>query len=73
MPRRERLSLVLSSREKAAVEHLAEMEGGLSLAALVRRLIRKEAKDQKLWTEGQGQDRAQEAQTTGAAQERVEA
>lgn len=69
MPRMERLSLVLSSREKAAVEHLAEMEGGLSQAALVRRLIRQAAKDQGLWPRAQG--RLEEAQTVDIARERV--
>lgn len=45
----ERLGLALSPEEKSVLEHLAEMEGGLSQAALVRRLIRAEARKRGLW------------------------
>lgn len=69
--RTEQFGLVLLPSEKVALERLAEVEGGLSQAALVRRLIRQAAKDQGLWTEGQGQGRAQEVQTTGVARDRA--
>jgi hypothetical protein len=46
--RRERLSLVLTSAEKSLVEQLAEVEGGLSLAATIRRLIRQAARQHGL-------------------------
>jgi hypothetical protein len=49
MQRTERLGIVLSEREKAAVVRLAEVEGGLSQAALVRRLIRQAARSRGLW------------------------
>jgi hypothetical protein len=39
-----RLGLVLTDWEKAAVVRLAEKEGGLSQAAMIRRLIHAEAK-----------------------------
>jgi len=45
----ERFGLSLSPRERQALRHLAEVEGGLSQAALVRRLIRAEAKTRGLW------------------------
>ncbi len=49
MDRSERLGLVLSPREKDAVRRLSEVEGGLSQATLVRRLIRREARRLGLW------------------------
>lgn len=49
MEKTERFGLVLSPREKTAVERLAELEGGLSKAALMRRLIRREAHERGLW------------------------
>ena len=49
MHRVTRFGLVLSQAEKAAVQRLAEAEGGLSQAALVRRLIRLEAIRRNLW------------------------
>jgi len=49
MERRKRFGLVLSLREKAVLEQLAELGGGLSEAALVRRLIRNEARKHGLW------------------------
>lgn len=56
MQKTKRLGLVLTPTEKAAVAQLAEMEGGLSQSALVRRLIRKEAKDQGLWPTQEAQN-----------------
>ena len=50
MGRCERLGLTLTAREKLAVKRLADLEGGLSLAALVRRLVRREAQRQGLWS-----------------------
>jgi len=44
-----RLGLVLDPEEKAAVTKLAELEGGLSYAALIRRLIREAASKHGLW------------------------
>jgi hypothetical protein len=52
MQKSERLGLVLTPPEKAAVLRLAEVEGGLSQAALIRRLIRQEAKKRGLWPPG---------------------
>jgi len=45
----ERFGLVLTQSEKIVVTQLAEQEGGLSQAALVRRLIRKAAFERGLW------------------------
>ena len=53
MRRSQRLGFLLSEREKAALRRLAEAEGGLSQAALVRGLIRAEAKRRRLWREAQ--------------------
>lgn len=44
-----RFGLVISPKEKAAVERLAEVEGGLSQAALIRLLVRKAAHLRGLW------------------------
>ena len=49
MHKSERLGLLLTPEEKSAAEQLAEAEGGLSLAAIVRRLIRKAAREHGLW------------------------
>ena len=43
MKKTERLGLVLTVSEKRLVARLAEMEGGLSQSALIRRLILKAA------------------------------
>jgi len=53
MRKSERLGFVLSPREKSALRYLAEMEGGLSQSALLRRLIRAEAQRRGLWPEEQ--------------------
>jgi len=53
MRKSERLGFVLSRREKSALRYLAEMEGGLSQSALLRRLIRAEAQRRGLWPEEQ--------------------
>lgn len=47
--RTERLGLTLNRHEKIAVKRLAEIEGGLSLSALMRRLIRRAAIERDLW------------------------
>ena len=44
-----RLALVLTPAEKTAVVKMAEVEGGLSQAALVRRLIRNAAQEHGIW------------------------
>lgn len=49
MAKTEYLGLLVSRQEKDVVRKLAEIEGGLSLAALVRRLIRQAAKTHGLW------------------------
>ena len=49
MRKSERLGLVLTPREKAAVAALAEAKGGLSMSAFIRYLIRREAKANDLW------------------------
>ncbi len=41
-----RFGFVLTEGEKRSLERLAEIEGGLSEAALLRRLIRRAAKEQ---------------------------
>ena len=45
---KERLGMVLRYRDKAVVKRLAELEGE-SIACVVRRLTRKEAKRRGLW------------------------
>jgi len=49
MPKTERLGVALTPLDKEAVRRLADAEGGLSAAALVRRLIRQEAQRRGLW------------------------
>lgn len=47
--RNKRIGLVLLDSEKLALEKLAEIEGGLSQAAVLRRLLRKAAKERGVW------------------------
>ena len=49
MQKTKRFGLVLTQSEKIVVSLLAEHEGGLSQAALIRRLIRKAAHERGLW------------------------
>jgi len=49
MAKSEYLGLLVTPQEKDMVRKLAEAEGGLSQAALVRRLIRQAAKMHGLW------------------------
>lgn len=49
MQKNKRFGLMLTPIEKVAITQLAEYEGGLSQAALVRRLIRKAAHEYGLW------------------------
>jgi len=49
MLKSERFAFNLSLQENEALKDLAEIEGGLSRSALVRRLIRAEAKKRGLW------------------------
>lgn len=44
-----RFGFVLSPEEKAALERVADVTGGLSLAALLGRLTRQEARSHGLW------------------------
>lgn len=55
MLRSERVGLMLNRREKEALARLAEVEGGLSQAALMRRLIREAALAKGLWQQPQTQ------------------
>jgi hypothetical protein len=43
------MRLVMTQTEKAALVKLAEVEGGLSQAAVVRRLIRAAARERGVW------------------------
>jgi len=52
MRRSERVGLVLTPQEKAAVKQLAETRGGFSVAAFIRSLIRREAKASGIWPSG---------------------
>lgn len=49
MEKDKRFGLVLTTAEKTALGRLAENQGGLSQAALVRRLIRDAARSAGLW------------------------
>ena len=49
MEKSERFGLVLEPDEKRVLKELAHSEGGLSSAAMVRRLIREAAKARGLW------------------------
>ena len=44
-----RFGLVLTPEERTAVQRLADAEGGLSVAAVLRRWIRQEAKRRGVW------------------------
>lgn len=47
--RRQRFPVMLSKEERLALKSLSDAEGGLSQAATVRRLIRKEAHRLSVW------------------------
>ena len=47
--KRQRFPVMLSWSERRALQELARVEGGLSCAALVRRLIRREAERKGFW------------------------
>ncbi|MFC2053498.1 hypothetical protein ACFLV7_04250 [Chloroflexota bacterium] len=49
MYKKERFGFLLTKEEKTALSRLAEIEGGLSLAALLRKLIRTEAQKYGIW------------------------
>jgi len=53
--REENLRLVMSGPEKATLRRLAEHEGGLSQAAVLRRLIRIEGRKHGLWPAAQSE------------------
>ena len=44
-----RIAFICYEEEKEALKRLAELEGGLTLAAMLRRLIRKVAKEKDIW------------------------
>ena len=56
MKRSIRFGLLLNSVEKQALAQLAEAEGGLSQGAMVRNLIRTEARRRGLWLPPDGND-----------------
>jgi hypothetical protein len=60
MTRTEQVYLRASEAEKEAVRLLAQAEGGLTEAALVRRLIRMEAQRRGLWPPKPEEPRRQE-------------
>ena len=47
--RTKRFGLILSAREQEALRRLAEAEGDLSGSAIIRRLIRREARQVERW------------------------
>lgn len=49
MVRKNRFGMILSDYEMEALKRLAEYEGGLPMAAMVRRLICLSAKEKGLW------------------------
>ena len=49
MEKTERFGLVLTPAELAALQRLADSDGGLSSAAVIRRLIRQEAQRRGVW------------------------
>jgi hypothetical protein len=49
MDRTERFGLILSPAEKHTLARLAEVEGGLSQAAILRHLLRRAAREHGLW------------------------
>jgi hypothetical protein len=52
MQKTDRIGLRITISEKEALKRLAEFEGGLSMAALLRRLIRKTAQSYGIWSVG---------------------
>lgn len=50
MKRSIRFGVLLNNAERQALARLAETEGGLSQGAMVRNLIRKEARERGLWS-----------------------
>jgi hypothetical protein len=49
MKRTIRFCVLLNPTERLALDQLADVEGGLSLGALIRRLVRGAALEQGLW------------------------
>ena len=49
MKKTKRFGVLLTKEESIALTQLAELEGGLSKAALIRRLIRNAAVHQSIW------------------------
>ena len=66
MDRTERFGLVLSPVEKSVLARLAESEGGLSQAAMLRHLLRREARECGLWPPKEQYPRGEQMQPQGA-------
>ena len=64
MNRRLRFGFVLTPPEKRALVQLSDVEGGLSQAATIRRLSRKEARRYGLWPAQEGKDEAKVEQVS---------
>ena len=65
MLRTERFGLVFSPAEKRTLERLAEAEGGLSQAAILRCLLRRAAHEHGLWPPPTDEQRQPEREGTG--------
>ena len=68
MEKIKRFGMTLSEAEKNAILDLAEEAGGLSMSALVRRVIRNAALEKGVWSKNQirsGSEPAVETYTTG--------
>ncbi len=59
MLRTEKFGLVLTEREKKALQRIAEDDGELSQSAIVRRLIRQEAMRRGVWEPSRAQEMLQ--------------
>lgn len=60
MKKEMRFGLLLARAERCALDLLAEAEGGLSLAATLRLLIRREAHRRGLWPSGDCDDKGRQ-------------
>lgn len=58
-----RFGLLLNAQEREALARLAESAGGLSLGAMIRHMVRTEARQQGLWPAAQYQAPKGEDQT----------
>jgi len=70
----ERLGLRLTQVEKQLAEQLAELDGGLSVSAFVRRLIRDAAQKRGIWFRGKtysGEEKNMNVKNDEASDERL--